>query len=93
MVVGVQAYSRAGGDCQAERSTGGRLLTRSSKFSSDHLRERLYVLVSVVVGLMVVAVVVLLLLVVRFESKVEVVVCQLGVLLSVCGVWKRLSVE
>ena len=41
MVVGVQAYSRAGGDCQAERSTGGRLLTRSSKFLSDHMRGQL----------------------------------------------------
>ena len=37
MLVVVQAYLRAGGEWLFRKPSGGRLLTRSSKFSSDHL--------------------------------------------------------
>ena len=57
--MGVQAYSRAGGELLFRKSNGGRLLTRSSKFLSDHLRVwvALVEVVAVAVWLVVVLVV------------------------------------
>ena len=56
--MGVQAYSRAEDELLFRKSNGGRLLTRSSKFLSDHLRVQVALVEVVAVTVWLVAVLV-----------------------------------
>ena len=88
VLVVVQAYSRSGGEWLFGKSSGGRLLTRSSKFLSDHLMVQVWSveLVAVVAKL----VVVVLLGLSRLGAEFGRVVCGL-VLSCVCGALKCAS--